>query len=80
MCLAEAADHFLTWDTWLFYMASRSYLSHSIIQEKYLMISVTRSEWGNDEAKVPSLDCQAAALRPLMDMDRCSWAIPIVGR
>ncbi len=44
------------------------------------MISVTRSGWGNDEAKVPSLDYQAAALRPLMDMGRCSWTIPMVGR
>ena len=34
------------------------------------MISVTRSGWRNDEAKVPSLDDQAAALRPLLDMDR----------
>lgn len=44
------------------------------------MISVTRPGWRNDEdAKVPSLDAQAAALRPLLDMDRSGRGALLMG-
>ena len=39
------------------YMTFGSYLSDPIMQEKFHMISVTRSGWRNDDdAKLPSLD------------------------
>ena len=44
------------------------------------MISVTRSGWRNDEdAKVPSIDDQAAALRTLLDMDRLGKGTLLMG-
>ena len=44
------------------------------------MISVTRPGWRNDtDAKVPSLDEQAAALRPLLDMDRSGEGALLMG-
>ncbi len=53
------------------YTAFRSYLNDPLMQEQFHMISVTRPGWRNDDdAKVPSLDEQAAALRPLLDKDR----------
>ena len=62
------------------YTTFRSYLSDPIMQEKFHMISVTRPGWRNDEdAKVPSLDEQAAALRPLLDMDRSGKGALLMG-
>ena len=62
------------------YAAFRSYLNDPIMQDKFHMISVTRPGWRNDEdAKVPSLDDQAAALRPLLDMDRSGKGALLMG-
>ena len=62
------------------YMAFRSYLSDPTMQEKFHMISVTRSGWRNDEgAKAPSIDDQAAALRTLLDMDRSGKRALLMG-
>jgi pimeloyl-ACP methyl ester carboxylesterase len=50
------------------------------MQEKFHMISVTRSGWRNDEdATVPSTDDQAAALRTLLDMDRSGKGTLLMG-
>jgi pimeloyl-ACP methyl ester carboxylesterase len=62
------------------YTAFRSYLNDPVMQEKFHMISVTRPGWRNDEdTKVPSLDDQAAALRPLLDMDRSGKGALLMG-
>lgn len=62
------------------YTAFRSYLNDPVMQEKFHMISVTRPGWRNDEdAKIPSLDEQAAALRPLLDMDRSGKGALLMG-
>jgi pimeloyl-ACP methyl ester carboxylesterase len=62
------------------YTAFRSYLNDPIMQDKFHMISVTRPGWRNDEdAKVPSLDDQAAALRPLLEMDRSGKGALLMG-
>lgn len=62
------------------YAAFRSYLNDSVMQEKFHMISVTRPGWRNDgDAKVPSLEKQAAALRPLLDMDRSGKGALLMG-
>lgn len=62
------------------YTAFRSYLNDPIMQEKFHMISVTRPGWRNDEdTKVPSLDEQAAALRPLLDLDRSGKGALLMG-
>ena len=62
------------------YSAFRSYLNDPVMQERFHMISVTRPGWRNDEdAKVPSLDAQVAALRPLLDMDRSGRGALLMG-
>jgi len=62
------------------YSAFRSYLNDPIMQEKFHMISVTRPGWrSDDDTKVPSLDEQAAALRPLLDMDRSGKGALLMG-
>ncbi len=62
------------------YSAFRSYLNDPVMQEKFHMISVTRPGWRNDEdAKVPSLDEQAAALRPLLEMDQSGKGALLMG-
>ena len=62
------------------YTAFRSYLNDPIMQEKFHMVSVTRPGWrSNDDTKVPSLDEQAAALRPLLDMDRSGKGALLMG-
>jgi len=62
------------------YTAFRSYLNDPVMQEKFHMISVTRPGWRSDEEeKVPSLDKQAAALRPLLDMDRSGKGALLMG-
>jgi len=62
------------------YTAFRSYLNDPVMQEKFHMISVTRPGWRSDEdAKVPALDEQAAALRPLLDMDRSGKGALLMG-
>lgn len=62
------------------YTAFRSYLNDPVMQEKFHMISVTRAGWRNDEdAKVPSLDEQAEALRPFLDLDRSGKGALLMG-
>lgn len=62
------------------YSAFRSYLNDPVMQERFHMISVTRPGWRDDEdAKVPSLDAQVAALRPLLDMDRSGRGALLMG-
>lgn len=62
------------------YTAFRSYLNDPVMREKFHMISVTRPGWRNNEdTKVPSLDEQAAALRPLLDMDRSGKGALLMG-
>ena len=62
------------------YTAFMSYLNDPIMQEKFHMVSVTRPGWrSDDDTKVPSLDEQAAALRPLLDMDRSGKGALLMG-
>ena len=62
------------------YSAFRSYLDDPVMQEKFHMISVTRPGWRrDDDAKIPSLDEQAAALRPLLDLDRSGRGALLMG-
>ena len=62
------------------YSAFRSYLNDPVMQERFHMISVTRPGWrSDDDVKVPSLDDQAAALRPLLDMDRSGRGALLMG-
>ena len=51
--------------------AFRSYLTDPVLRERFHMISVTRAGWTADaESKEPSLEAQARALRPILEMDR----------
>lgn len=62
------------------YSAFRSYLNDPVMQERFHMISVTRPGWRNDgDEKVPSLDEQAAALLPLIEMDRSGEGVLLMG-
>lgn len=62
------------------YTAFRSYLTDPVMQDRFHMISVTRPGWRSDEeSKVPSLDEQAAALRPLLAMDRSGKGAVLMG-
>ena len=62
------------------YTAFRTYLNDPVMQEKFHMISVTRPGWRSDaDAKVPSLDEQAAALRPLLEMDTSGKGALLMG-
>jgi len=62
------------------YSVFRSYLNDPVMQAKFHMISVTRPGWRNDsDKKIPSLDEQAAALRPLLDMDRSGKGALLMG-
>ena len=50
------------------------------MRNHFHMISVTRPGWRNDEdAKIPSLQEQAAALRPLLEMDRSGRGAILMG-
>ena len=60
--------------------AFRSYLGDPLLRERFHMISVTRVGWtagaGNKE---PSLEVQAAALRPVLEMDRSGRGAILMG-
>ena len=56
------------------------YMNDSLMQEHFHMISVTRPGWVERNAeKVPSLDEQAAALAPLLRMDRSGKGTILMG-
>ena len=56
------------------------YMNDSLMQEHFHMISVTRPGWVERNAeKVPSLDEQAAALEPLLRMDRSGKGTILMG-
>ena len=56
------------------------YMNDSLMQEHFHMISVTRPGWVERNAeKVPSLDEQAAALEPLLGMDRSGKGTILMG-
>ena len=56
------------------------YMNYSLMQEHFHMISVTRPGWVERNAeKVPSLDEQAAALEPLLRMDRSGKGTILMG-
>lgn len=62
------------------YSAFRSYLSDPVMQNNFHMISVTRPGWRNDEdPKIPSLDEQAEALKPILQMDRSGKGAILMG-
>ncbi len=62
------------------YSAFRSYLNDPVMRDTFHMISVTRPGWRSDEdAKVPSLDEQALALKPLLEMDRSGQGAILMG-
>ena len=55
-------------------------MNDSLMQEHFHMISVTRPGWVERNAeKVPSLDEQAAALEPLLRMDRSGKGTILMG-
>lgn len=62
------------------YSAFRSYLNDPVMRDRFHMISVTRPGWRNDDdPKIPSLDEQAAALRPLLERDRSGRGAILMG-
>ena len=60
--------------------AFRSYLTDPILRKCFHMISVTRVGWTTGaESKEPSLEAQARALRPILEMDRSGRGAILVG-
>jgi len=60
--------------------AFRGYLADPVLREHFHMISVTRVGWTADaEAKEPSLEAQARALRPILEMDRSGRGAILMG-
>ncbi|MDE0479804.1 MAG: alpha/beta hydrolase [Gammaproteobacteria bacterium] len=60
--------------------AFRSYLTDPVLRERFHMISVTRAGWTADaESKEPSLEAQARALRPILEMDRSGRGAILMG-
>lgn len=60
--------------------AYRSYLTDPILRERFHMISVTRVGWtAGAESKEPSLEAQARALRPILEMDRSGRGAILMG-
>ncbi|MBL4819472.1 MAG: alpha/beta hydrolase [Gammaproteobacteria bacterium] len=56
------------------------YLNDPILQDRYHMISVTRPGWVNgDDDKVPSLEAQAKALKPLLAKDQSGLGTILMG-
>ncbi len=60
--------------------AFRGYLSDPLLRERFHMISVTRVGWAADaSAKEPSLEAQARALWPILEMDRSGRGAILMG-
>ncbi|MCY3566947.1 MAG: alpha/beta fold hydrolase [Gammaproteobacteria bacterium] len=60
--------------------AFRSYLTDPILRERFHMISVTRVGWtAGAQSKEPSLEAQARALRPILEMDRSGRGAILMG-
>ena len=60
--------------------AFRSYLTDPILRERFHMISVTRVGWTTGaESKEPSLEAQARALLPILEMDRSGRGAILMG-
>ncbi len=60
--------------------AFRSYLTDPMLRERFHMISVTRVGWtAGAENKEPSLEAQARALRPILEMDRSGRGAILMG-
>lgn len=60
--------------------AFRTYLTDPLLQERFHMISVTRVGWTSGAAsKEPSLEAQARALRPILEMDRSGRGAILMG-
>ena len=60
--------------------AFRSYLTDPVLRERFHMISVTRAGWtAGAESKEPSLEVQARALRPILEMDRSGRGAILMG-
>ena len=60
--------------------AFRSYLTDPILRERFHMISVTRAGWTTGaESKEPSLEAQARALLPILEMDRSGRGAILMG-
>ncbi len=60
--------------------AFRSYLTDPLLREHFHMISVTRVGWAaGAERKEPSLEAQARALRPILEMDRSGRGAILMG-
>lgn len=60
--------------------AFRTYLTDPLLQEHFHMISVTRVGWTSGAAsKEPSLEAQARALRPILEMDRSGRGAILMG-
>lgn len=60
--------------------AYRSYLTDPVLRERFHMISVTRVGWtAGAQGKEPSLEGQARALRPILEMDRSGRGAILMG-
>lgn len=60
--------------------AFRSYLTDPVLRERFHMISVTRVGWtAGAQGKEPSLEAQARALRPVLEMDRSGRGAILMG-
>ena len=60
--------------------AFRSYLTDPLLRERFHMISVTRVGWtAGAPSKEPSLEAQARALRPILEMDRSGRGAILMG-
>lgn len=60
--------------------AFRTYLTDPLLQEHFHMISVTRVGWTSEAAsKEPSLEAQARALQPILEMDRSGRGAILMG-
>lgn len=60
--------------------AFRTYLTDPLLRERFHMVSVTRVGWtAGAESKEPSLETQARALLPILEMDRSGRGAILMG-